>query len=291
MKSFFNKTMLFISVPTILLILTFLLLNYYNNKFIESEISSTVTTLFIGDSHIQKSIDDKLITTAINISQSSESFYYSYYKLDKILKANPSIKRIYLGFSYHSLSSYYDEFVFGKYSKNISSRYFFILPLSEKFKLFKYNFRKLPIYIKEVYKHGIMNIFKTGNNYSFLGQYENKFENVSAVQNSMDKRLLLQFYNNNRLINFSESNISYLIKIIDLCDKNKVELITLNTPLHSYYKSKIPMEYLKKYNEIISQNRIVTINFDELVLDDSCFIPDGDHVSEKGALQTSNYFN
>jgi len=80
-------------------------------------------------------------------------------------------------------------------------------------------------------------------------------------------------------------------KIIDLCNKNKVKLITLNTPLHSYYKSKIPSEYLNKYNEIIRQDRIVTINFDELVLDDSCFIPDGDHVSVKGALQTSNYFN
>ncbi|MEE9573135.1 MAG: hypothetical protein V3W20_08820, partial [Candidatus Neomarinimicrobiota bacterium] len=84
---------------------------------------------------------------------------------------------------------------------------------------------------------------------------------------------------------------SYLLKIIDLCDKNKVELITLNTPLHSYYKNKIPMEYLRKYNEIISQNRIVSINFYELFLDDYCFIPDGDHVSEKGSILTSNYFN
>ena len=291
MKPFFNKIIVFISVPTGLLILTFLLLNYYNNKIIESGISSDVTILFIGDSHIQKSIDDKLIKAAINISQSSESFYYSYYKLDKILKSNTSITTIYLGFSHHSLSSYYDEFVFGKYSKNISSRYFFILPITEKLKLLKYNFWILPIYIKEVYKHGIMNIFKTGNNYSFLGQYENDFKNVSAVQNSMDKRLLVQFYNDNTLNNFSESNISYLNKIVDLCNKNKVKLITLNTPLHSYYKSEIPMEYLKKYNEIVRQDRIVTINFDELVLDDSCFIPDGDHVSVKGAQLTSNYFN
>jgi hypothetical protein len=292
MKRFFKKLTILFSGLMGVLIFTFLLLNYYNNKkFIEYKLSPNITFLFIGDSHIQKAIDAKLIKTTVNISQSSESFYYSYYKLDKILKNNPVIKTIYLGFSYHSLSSYYDDFVYGKYSKNISSRYFFILPLSEKFKLFKYNFRNLPIYIKEVNKYGIMNMLKKGNNYSFLGQYENDFENVSALQKSMDKRLLLQFYTNDKLNSFSEFNISYLNKIIDLCDKNNVDLITLNTPLHHYYRSKIPMEYLKKYNEIIRQNHIVSIDFGELVLNDSCFIPDGDHVSQKGVILTTNYFN
>ena len=63
----------------------------------------------------------------------------------------------------------------------------------------------------------------------------------------------------------------------------------LNAPLHSYYKSKIPIKFIKKYDDFIDVNHLKTMDLTGLVLNDSCYIPDGDHVSKKGSLITSQY--
>jgi hypothetical protein len=105
----------------------------------------------------------------------------------------------------------------------------------------------------------------------------------------MDKRAIQQYYIHDTLRGFSEINITYLQKIIELCKNENVELVVLNTPLHPYYKNKIPKKFIDKYNELIINNSLKQIDFSGLDLSDSCFIPDGDHVSERGATITSNY--
>ena len=37
-------------------------------------------------------------------------YYFSYFKLKNILEENPNVRTVYLGFSYHNLSSHYDEY-------------------------------------------------------------------------------------------------------------------------------------------------------------------------------------
>lgn len=103
----------------------------------------------------------------------------------------------------------------------------------------------------------------------------------------MDKRIAFQFYKNGKLNGFSEINLHYLLEIIKLCKEHKIELILLNTPLHPYYKGQIPAVYIDKYNEIIGMNKLQVVDFKGVEFDDSCFVPDGDHVSEKGAYIAS----
>jgi len=117
--------------------------------------------------------------------------------------------------------------------------------------------------------------------------YNNSFENVYAKKESIDKRLKFQFYNNGNLNNYSSINLSYLKKIIVLCKAEKIELVLLNTPLHSYYKNNVPNEYINKYNEFINLYNLEVIDFSGLHLMDDCFVPDGDHVSKKGSIITS----
>lgn len=233
---------------------------------------------------MQCAINDSLLENGKNLGNTSESFYFSYYKLKLILNSNPGIKKVYLGFSYHSLSDYYDEFIYGKYSGVISPKYFFLLPLNEQAKMIGSNINDIQPFIKSVIIT-FLNMFS--NEYPFSGGYKNKYSDVSAVVSSMDKRLNFQYYNGSDIKNFSSLNLMYLSKIIDLCKESNVQLIFLNTPLHSYYRSRIPAAYIDRYNEFVDSHDLKVIDFSNLDLTDNCFIPDGDHLSMEGAYRTT----
>ena len=64
----------------------------------------------------------------------------------------------------------------------------------------------------------------------------------------------------------------------------------LTTPLHKEYINSVPKSYKRKFVEIPTNEKIKIINMGKLNLPDSCFIQDGDHVNDKGALITTNFF-
>lgn len=284
MNQFIKKTLIFIFIPVIITLLGLVYLNYSIEK--KHTVKSNISTVFIGDSHIQLAINDSVIPKSKNIANSSESFYFSYYKLKLLLENNNSIKRVYLGVSFHSLSNYYDKFINGDYSSSISPKYFFKLTPIEQARLIYWNKKNFCSFMREVIKSGILQIYN--KNYAHLNEgYSNQFRETLAVDSSMDKRLLFQYYDNNKLNSFSEINIHYLNKIIALCKKTDVHLIIINTPLHSYYYKKIPKEYKEKLTEIIKINQLDYVDLSNLELSDNCFIPDGDHLSSLGAEKIS----
>ncbi len=227
-------------------------------------------------------MDDKLIPNSINIAQDCECFYFSYFKIKNLLDNNESIDTLYLGFSFHSLSDYYDDFIFGQNSAHITARYFFVFPNSEKVRFLKYNQENVSLLLK--------NAIESGWKKEWMGGYENIFKGQSAAQKSMDKRALFQFYENGKPVGFSAINHEYLEKTVQLCREKKVELRFLNTPLHDYYQGKIPAEHVQKYEAAVRVHQLKVVDFAGLVLGDDCFIPDGDHVSEKGAAIASDWF-
>lgn len=290
MNLFIRKILFFFLTSLAFFSLLLSLLNYINNRALKNyRIPADIDLLFIGDSHVQLSINDKQLSNSINLGKPGESTYYSFYKLGPILKNNPSIKRVYLGYSYHSISSYTNDNVYGTRSKDIAPRYFFILPFSEKVKMVTHNTNKLPTLFRNILTRGFHTVRATNRNFSFIGGYENSFNKTAAVKESMDKRITMQFYENDTLRDFSFININYLYKIIELCQKNNVELVILNTPIHPYYKSRIPPKFIAKYNDLIIKNGLKQIAFEGLNMSDSCYIPDGDHLSIKGASMTTAY--
>jgi hypothetical protein len=64
----------------------------------------------------------------------------------------------------------------------------------------------------------------------------------------------------------------------------------MNMPLQEYYRKKLSDVYIHKYYEIINNSYLEVIDFSNLALNNDCFIGDGDHVSKKGARQTTEYF-
>jgi hypothetical protein len=290
MQKFIKNVLFFLSIPTIVLLALFTGLTYLNKKSFDNyRLNADIHTLFIGDSHVQMAINDSLLPFAKNLSQNSESFKFSYYKLETLLKQNPSVKNVYLGCGYHSLSDYNDDYIFGIYSKDISARYFFILPFREQLQTMVDNRKALPTYIRNIFELGAHNITQNKQP-SFLGFYENTFENACIQDKSMSKRIQNQFFDNGRVRGFSATNFFYLTQIIKLCQNNQIQLRLINTPIHPIYKSKIPQKFLMHYDSIVTQSHLSLFDFNNLNLKDSCFIPDGDHVSASGALLVTNYF-
>lgn len=290
MKEFLKKLFLFSLGPIVFCLIIYLFFTYIVNQELKSyNQESGIKTLFVGDSHMQMTIDNHLLPHSINLARDSEGFKYNLLKIKTVLEVNPSINRIFLGFSYHNLSSYCDDFIYGKYAYQISNRYFFILPPSEKIKVLKENIHNLSPFLQGVFKSGLKICIKN-KNYFYFGYYQNSFSSTSVVKSSVDKRIDFQYYKDGLVRGFSNVNINDLKKIIQYCKTKNIELILVNTPLNSYYKSRVPKEFIKKHTEIIKQNHLKFIDLSNLISSDSYFIPDGDHVSKEGSIYTTNQF-
>ena len=283
MKKFIRKILLFSTIPLIVgIVALFLFINHINNLSTDYKIDTNITSVYAGDSHIELAINDSLIPKSLNFAANSESFYFSYYKLKMLLENNPSVKKVYLGLSYHNLSNYTDRFISGDFSSMIAPKYFYLLPPKEQIRMLSWNKKNLIPFTKSIITLG-KDKMENNNSYPYLGGFYNQFENTQAVDSSMNKRVLFQFYKDDKLNPFSELNLSYLNKIIGLCQSKEVALTVLNTPLHPHYSSKIPKKYKEKLNDFISKNQLKYIDLSNFKLKEQYYIPDGDHVSNSGA--------
>lgn len=295
MKSSIQKiSVLLISILLALVVFVLLFILATSAKAKSLRIDDSITNVFLGDSHIRYAIDDSMLSNSINLGNSSESVYFTYYKLKQLLNSNSSVETVYVGFSYHNISSYYDEYIYGQYSQSVAPNYFYVLPLTEQLQMIKWNFKALPSFMAATLKTGIR-IWRNEN--TFEGGFDNRFYDTAANRATMDKRLEHQFFTNDTLNSFSSLNIRYFDNIAELSQEYEVELIIVNTPLHAYYQSQLPQKFIDKYHALIKSHNLRTIDMSHLELSDSSYQKEGDLVSEEGAksvtkeVQTSMDYN
>lgn len=275
-------SLLSIIVVAILFALLFLLATSAKSK--SFTIADTYTEVFLGDSHVRYAVNDSLLKNSTNLGNSSESTYFSYYKLHQLLKSNQSIRTVYLGFSYHNISDYYDEYISGQYALGVAPNYFYLLPFTEQLQMIGWNTKRLPLFVKAILKSGVK-IWRNQN--TFTGGFDNPHINTTANQATMDERLALQYYSNDTLNSFSTLNLKSFVNIVALCKEKQVELVIVNTPMHPYYQSKVPQEFIDKYHSLIHEYNLRTIDLTLLQLPDSGFQGEGDLVSITGALRAT----
>jgi hypothetical protein len=196
------------------------------------------------------------------------------------LQKSNYVKRVYLGLSYHNLSSSYDDWTYGKEKFDFPSSYFYMLPLCEKLKLIFWNREHLMFFLKNTFSKGFVSIVKRP---TYLGPEENENRNrLKALQEKIDEKI--SFFYGHRTVLFSQLNLLYLQKIKELLERKKIELVFVNTPLHPYYYSKIPEVFITKYDSIINASKLKVVDFSNLnLVNDNYFTPDGEHVNADGA--------
>ena len=284
---FLKKTLLMFSLIAIVVGVYVLIYKYQISKI---KINKNIHILVCGDSHTQSAINDKVLNRSINVSQSSEPYLASYNVIRTLTNNNPQIKTIVLGYSFHSLSNFYDDVVYKeKYKVDFYARYLPILDFESIKKISNHNFRGL---IKSFPKSlntwitlkNLPNINEIDyKNFIFFGNYylsKTSDFNEKTIKSSIQRH----YFELNRLANFSIIQEKYLEKIVKLCAKKNVKLYLINTPISNDYLKKIPKKFIIKYYNTIQEigDKAILIDFHDLKLKNYCY-GDGDHINAYGA--------
>lgn len=249
-----------------------------------------IEKIYIGDSHIQKGINDSLLSHAINMGMTSEATLFSYFKLLKILPNNPQIKKIFLGFSYNNMSQYYDDCIFKDYAADISTKYMCMIPDTLNQKIMTNSIRKWHHILHMLYRRSVHNTFSTDpTTLSYFGAYVNTYRHTKSDTAIVRQRIQDQLYAGEQSHAISQIQIQSLLQIQALCQQHHIELYILNTPLDPYYQSLIPSNYVQQYDSLMKATQLQVIDFHNLTFEPQDFIPDGDHVSVTGARKISQY--
>jgi hypothetical protein len=285
----FLKNITFFSAITILgFFLATVVLIYLSRKLVEKcDLKDNTKSLIMGDSHTMWAISDADIDGLQNISWNAESYIFTYAKLRYILNKEHKITEIFLGFSYHNLSGFYDPYIYGEKMEYILYRYIGVLNFKEFIEISANSLFRFMLSPRTLY--GVSKFILTNDCVLFgTGAYKPMKETFNLVQ--MEKRIQEQYYNKTEVIGISEINIRYLHKIVDLCKEKNIKLTMLQTPMHKSYIKEVPKIYIQYFDYFIQSNNLDLFDFQNLELPDSCFLPDADHVNYYGLKLTSQAF-
>lgn len=236
--------------------------------------------LFIGDSHIEVSVNDNLNNHFFTFAQSGDNYLYTYIKLKKFLKDNPQFDTIYLGIDYHNIDKTADEW----YSNQSYLDYklplcFPYISSTELQTLFSIN----PIgFIKSV--PYLFSIPETEGKTRLIKKYGSFLPVDSTISKTKINEKYISNYNNM----VSEVQLLYLGKIKEYCDLKSKKLILITTPIHhSVQRNEILENIIDHYIKI---NDIDYLNFRELNISDD-FYADRFHLNQKGSIYFTNYLD
>ena len=105
--------MLFLLLLVGTIFFSFLIISMVLNKKVSFKLKQPVSYLVLGNSHTEFALNDSIITDLVNISQSGESYFYTYTKLKKILEDNAQIKTVFLAFSNEVIDVGMNDWIWG----------------------------------------------------------------------------------------------------------------------------------------------------------------------------------
>ncbi len=281
MKQFVNK----ILILKLLVLLVLFVVSVGNRVLFDYikpfKLACNVNEVILGDSHAKFAFNDSILVHSKNLSNSADSYFYSYLKLKKIISENNCIDTIFLSFSEHNLN------------KDIESRWLLNdTQLKQRLRLY------FPLLDGEdllfLLKHKTIDLFiGTFNQLYFpmyvsrgtkkFGGYEDLYlDNLAQELENFKK----QESNNDTSFIKADIEIEYLRKIAKLCRIKKISLILVNTPLHKVLHNHQDNLY-QTYNKYFLD--IPFFDYSTMSLDDSCFT-DLVHLNKKGAIIFSNAF-
>lgn len=287
MKLFLKKLLYFI-----LPIATFIAISVviYYKRIDNLQLDKNTTTIICGDSHTMRGLNDSLINNSINISQAAETYLYTYNVLTEILSNNSNIKQIILGCSFQNFGKGRDNGITNTSNTNeMYIRYFTILNSNSRDILIKENWLSTLNAIPSVYKAMLASIilnYTHYKQYTFVGQYEKA--NANNLSEDVLKSVIKKHFAFEDKFDGIISNyqITYINKIVELCNDKKINLILLSTPLNYRYKNKIPQKNIfffdKEINTLTHAHHVSFWDYSSYKMEDKYF-EDPNHLNTNGA--------
>lgn len=308
MRRFSAKFVLFTCLTVALLLAVSALCRRLRRNVLNDQVfgfGPRITTLIVGDSHPQTSINPALLPGAKSITEGAEGYFFSYYKLRHFLNHNPQVRRVVLGFSYQNLARTYQErFITSEqHATHFLEKYFVLLDEDGRERVRTWSANKRPYYINlfkftnglpiQVYRDRDLLRKAVGaplrrTDILFFGEgfYYGETSRVEEQQMLTKAR---QYFlgENGQYSGISTVSVEYLRKTVRLCEGRGVDLYLCNMPLHARFKELIPrqalVDFVRVKDQLVAMSpRVRYINLVNEPLPTASF-RDGDHVNSVGA--------
>lgn len=287
MKDFIKKTIVFLLLSIVIVIVILLGSNYVVRTFATFKFKDDKTKLVLGHSHSECSINDAILENSINLSSSGESYFYNYQKLKKVVSENKQINTVFIEFANSQVDSVMDDWIWGYEKMSFYLQYYSPFLDAEDFKLLlDHNSTDLASSYSVATRKLLYRILTGDYNFADeMGGYANsKLSKVDEmIANNKFNRTISESHS------LSETNLSYLRKMIDFCRENNINVFLIRSPQHPLYADLV--------NEPVYQKVLKTQFSDVELLDfDAMNFPNSDyldlhHLNSKGANKFSTLFN
>jgi hypothetical protein len=288
MKPFISKTLLFLSIAMLSVVIVVLAINAVMRFKSNFEIDKSVTRLILGHSHPECAYNDYLIHDTDNFAQSGESYFYTNIKTQELIKSNPHVKEVFIEFTNDQINYsknnwiWEDAFLTEKYPK-----YSPFMSYEDHTLLLKGNttgfFNTLAISANK----NIYNIINNKTDFTaFIGGYK-------ALDHQLDTSERNKASSKNQLQisadSISTTNLFYLKKLVDFCQAQELKVYLVRSPLN---KNNADLKNERLFQSLRGHyfKDIDFLDFADFPLEDSDFA-DLEHLNAQGATKFSTWFN
>jgi|TARA_B110000091_G_scaffold156129_1_gene166318 hypothetical protein len=287
MKPFIYKTFIFIGISISLISITFIFTNSLIDRNAKFSFRTPVNNVIFGHSHSECAFNDSLINNFKNLSQSRQSYFYSFQKIKKVISQNNDIKNVFVEFSNNQIGAGMDKWIWDDLSISSRSIYFPFLEKEDINLLINKNSKSFITGASKSFRNNLMNLLL------FNYDYTNKIGGYQWLKRDKTDSLIINFKKDT--IHFSRKkndlsikNIEYLEKIINFCQGNDVNIYLVRSPQHKYYDRNNEKEFIKIWNKKFKD--IDFLDFNNFPLNNEEF-GDFGHLNYKGAKIFSLWFN
>jgi hypothetical protein len=288
MRKFVFKMVIFVVLFSSIFISSEMFTSWYITLNADFKLKSNPHYIVLGHSHPECAFNDTIISNLVNLSESGESYYYTFQKTKKILEQNKSIKIVFIEFTNNQISEIMNDWIWGM--DNISNKYSKLSPfinLEDKLLLLNNNPSNFVHGISLSLRYSLPRILKNNFDYTkSIGAYRYLIRDKtdSLIVNQNKKILKNKSYNK-----FSLKNIEYLDKIIKCCKKYSVKVYLIRSPLHQKYEG-YNNEF--QFEKLLSSkySGIEFLDFSKFPLKNTEF-GDLEHLNYRGSTKFSIWFN
>lgn len=283
MKNFLLRFLLFCFIIVAGIFLTISVSNYIINSTFNYSINPSKNILILGDSQTQCALNDTVFNNALNLSESADTYFYSYIKLKKIIPQNNQIDTLFLSYAPHNVSITQDNWLQDNSINGFKlPLHFFLFDTSDVLNFGRIApFQLLKNYPKVVGKNAshIYRIFKNEPINKFgIGGYKAIFHKLDETNNEKPALILQKKQNQ-----FAKTDLEYLKKIYSYCNNKKIKMILIATPLSPKVANN-DLRFLDKYKTFASSElcNATLLNYTNYSIEKKYFA-DNVHLNYQGA--------
>jgi hypothetical protein len=289
MTSFIKKIIYFFLYLYSGILAVLLLSNYLINNRANFKLNPDITKIIIGNSQPECAFNDSLIPYFKNLANAGETYFYGYQKLKEVLKKNQQINTVYIEFNATTILAREDEKIWkNRFIKHQAPNNLAFFNFEDHKLLATKNTMGYHQALLKGIKRNLNRISK--NQYNFIdsiGGYRYiKWNHTKSILDTLSYDPKVQYDSKQKQI--GHYDLSYLQKIINLCNNSQIKVILVRSPYHNKFIGRKYEVMFQNYRKV-NFNDIDFLDFKNFTIDDSEY-GDLQHLNYKGAKKFSLWF-